>query len=564
MRFRPASARSEGWSDAQLKDFCRSWAGQVETPVCTIEVDGFGMSWDDQTTTETADIIMRDVVDGDLIVLDLNFSRTIPRGFAACEELLYRALRHIADEGSLVAFVLVVVERLPTAADAVFQLLSEPDFNDRVLFVDITGGTLGGLNHFAPTMAASVPPAGESLAAIRNATIRRRGVFTTSASAESHYYLYYYDVLGDAQKRLRQVFRDYFIGAGSEVVLFDPSTAGNWFEQSIRGACTDVEAGSLDVSTLRSGDGSTERAMKLLLEPSTRVCYVVPAYQSGRTMSRLYRSAKRTDISTAAFLTVLYDEAMGIVEQETGFAGTFRTTKQSGREHYSLDYLESAPLRPIGNDDWKVRCATLLGEIEHVNPAEELRLSHPGRVAIWSLIEEYGASQEGADVVPISRKQPIPFYPNLGALNDWDAHWLAEAAVERIVEELGSTCSRDALYVVMPDENNASRRISSALELRCKVGVLPVPRSVIEGTDPAGDELLARLARHSGDAVVVFDEAAVSHGTLRRLGQLVESARGLGPDLYGVVLDLGDHSAGRPQPIFSFHKYVPLRAVANA
>ena len=157
------------------------------------------------------------------------------------------------------------------------------------------------------------------------------------------------------------------------------------------------------------------------------------------------------------------------------------------------------------------------------------------QIALWSLFEKVGISEE--DPVPTGRPAKR-YFPNLGAIDEWDAHWLAECAINAILESSPAS-NRAALLIVMPSERNGTMPISLALENKCDVAVLTIPREILSGQSELPDDDRKKLVRHQADFIVAFDESAVTYSTIDSLCRVVKSVVGDDPDMVGAVIDLG-------------------------
>lgn len=229
-----------------------------------------------------------------------------------------------------------------------------------------------------------------------------------------------------------------------------------------------------------------------------------------------------------------------------------------------LDFLFRVEVKTIPRSNWKVVAAELLPEVEY--PREHSfdgrwqdgtleRRHHPNsvpfwvpNVAMWSLYEEYGVTEEPTIVVPRARpKKAVAHFPRFDTLNAWDAHWLAEAVICRFEDSLG--LDRADFAVLLPDEPTGAVPIADAMDLRCGVAVVRVPRPVIDGDEDLPVEIYEEIVDWAGDELVVFDESSVTGATLARLAHLVEAVTGDAPAALGVVVDLSPPGRGTRQVV---------------
>ena len=560
LRLRPLAAQTQGPLRDSLTNLAVAWTGDGIEAAFQQIVSGF----DSDLRADIGKIIdwlQREVPDGSLLLVDLLFSRAqVPRALEAGERLiagLLSAYRRRAG-GRLPIKVAVLMQQLPMQADPLSELLKSVDFAGDLIAYAEDGKSLGdllGVELDPLALEHIVPPTPDE--ALRSKTVRRRGVFR-GRSQKGAYHAFEYSVLGDGWRDAERYLVEYLERNEIELLIYDDAAAEGWFARAVQGAglATGVGVLAWPWPTTRAPGADAEieglaTALERLRSKDTRVCYVVAGYQSGKTLQNVYRATNRGDLGTAHFLAVLCDDSITKAGDDTpGFVW-----RQFGKEQYRLDYILSVPIRALPPDDWRVRSAGLLREVE--DGASE-SLWSPGKVALWSLLAECDVRVEEADLVPVRPgRRPVRYFPDLNSLSRWDAHWLAELVVRRVLQEI-PVATRSALYFIIPNEKNGTDKISQALRTYCGVGVLRLGRQVIEGKIWADDDSLARLKRHASDTVVVFDESTVTYETLRKMTDLVRRVAQSEPDIQATILDLTPRELRSPgASYFTLISYTP-------
>lgn len=567
VRVRPAASVTDGYSEARLTEVVKAATGHPEKSAITIRV-GLNMSpitpdW----VEDIAAYVSASLADVDLLLIDMNFDRTVPRGFAVCDILVRAVLEQAAPAVKPETRIVILLEALPTTADALSGLQDEDPFDGRLMFV--TGHEAVGRipDVEFSRLADALRPTDEDLVAIIAAgTLRRRGVFESRKGSSLSHYLFYYEALPPSQDVLIDALREYFQENGTGLVVFDEISAGPWFRSCIVAAGMTTKVAYLDARHLQADariqpgaeQESVDRGRALLADEDVSLCVVTPVYRTGRTIMSLFERTGRRMSDRTRLLAVYGDDELGGYDSP-GPSITQRIDLRWGGKTVPLDYVLAVPIRILHSGDWKVQAAQGLSEVERVHlaagpDAEDARLGRIGMTAILSLFEEYGA---GPETPTPSRRRPISHFPLLHGLHPWDAHWLAEMAVRRILDI--TACAREALLVVLPDEMTGARPIARALKERCQTAVMNISREVIENTIPLPDETRVRLRRHAADTVVVLDESTVTHSTLALLGDLVESVLHRQPDLYASIVDLAPRTVTRREPYFTYAEWSPLR-----
>jgi hypothetical protein len=573
LRMRPDAVVRDGLLPDELDDLVQALTGQSALQSKTF---GFALETDLQDSEAFESllrIVRQSLAAAELVLVDMRFDSAILRGITICDALLSSALFQIEDELTAESMIVVLVEHLPTTADELHDVLELDAFDSRLVFVDESGAILGAVGDLDldPVVQASLATPHDLLETIRKGTIRRRGVHSDTPPHVGHY-LFQYDALTEAHDAFSQVIADYLVAARVEVLVFDQASAGAWFESCLGRACINANVTRLNVTHLRDGyrgsgfaaNDSVARALSKLNDPVTRVCYLIPAYDSGQTITNLRALVKRKDLDTARFLTVFLNEKH-VVGRRKSIAGLSSIRRLHEGIDVKLDYILPVRIQKLSERDWRVQAAELMDEVERVPKADidphAPALAAPTQVAMWSLFAEYGADIEKP--LPDSPRDPIRHFPMLGGIDPWDAHWLAESIVASILETTPSV--REGLTIVLPAENSAMTPISQALVDLCGVFVCEVPRENLDAEVPALPESKhADLERHSADTIVILDESAISHATLRILSSLVELAAERRPSLFVTLVDLGEPTIERLKPSLTFTRWTPFETAPRA
>ena len=570
MRVRPDAVVTDGLTPEELNEVIRTLTG---ADAVKSETFGFQLGADphDPVVFEPLRQGVQAALNSvDVILFDMRFDSTVLRGITICDALMTAVLFELENEVQENTKILVLVEQLPTAADGLHDVLQLEAYDSQLAFIDEKGRISGEVAGADVETVASLSKrdAGELLETIRLGTLRNRGVHTDTAPHIGHY-LFQYEPLKHSHDAFTQIITDYLVAARIEVLVFDPGSASSWFESCLGHACIRAGVARLSARYLRSatadlGESANESvalAKSRLEADSTRVCYVVPAFDSGNTLSQLRNLVGRTASAHDRFLTLFLNEEK-VTARRKSLAGLSSIPRDHAGEPYRLDYVLAVPIEKLASDDWRVEAAGLLGEVEEadIEPTQgygaSKQLVTPTRIALWSLIAEHGAGVETP--IPKSRERlPIRYFPLLQTIGAWDAHWLAESIVARILSEMNAV--REGVTIVLPAENSAISPISHALDQLCGVYVCKVQRDIIDADHPVlPTSIVEDLDRHSSDTIVVLDESAISHRTISVLSLLVEKAASRKPSLYFALFDLGGSEENRETPLITFLNWEPF------
>jgi hypothetical protein len=502
---------------------------------------------------------------GDVVFIDASFPRKAARSYQIVDDFVSGLLSQAPILDATCQLV-VSMHALPNRVDSIADLPALHQLAGRLAIVDEADRHLGDtdLARVIGSRIAAVPIQADSTDSL---LLRRRGVFrSTSEGRPTLHNMFYYEASEDAivsfTGRLEAALRD----AKPDVVIFDASTSGPWFSSVVAAACVKVQTASRQELTsvevaqwqehLKGTLKDPERARvmqatELLRDERTTIAVVVPGFLTGRSLTRVLELVGSPDLSRCTAIAIFADDDKAlrtpVLPMTRGIA-----ICPYGKREIEVHCMHQVELRTIDRDSWLVEVADILHEIRDL-PVVDVERQRLDRVALWSLFEEQGVSVER---LPAGARAPKKHFPDLRELDDWDAHWIAQCAIDNILGRL--PVNQEALLVVIPAEENGTLPISDALLRRCGVAVLQVPRRVIDGDDDVPDHVRAKLNRHRADTIVVFDESTVTYGTLGRLVRLVETENRLPPDLVASFLDLASNSPDFNLPYFSLANWAAV------
>ncbi|MFL6108102.1 MAG: hypothetical protein ACJ72L_14160 [Marmoricola sp.] len=504
--------------------------------------------------------------ENDVVFIDASFARIAsPRSYAIVDDFISILLSQ-APVLDASCQIVVSLDTLPIEVDNIYDLLSYHQLSGRLAIVE------EDLNHLGDTdlgrlIAKGLKAQPIAVGSIDSTLLRRRGVFrSASEGRQTLHNLFYYEASGNAvdefSDRLAEALRD----TKPDLVVFDASTSGPWFSSAVAAACVTVQTESRQELTLvelaqwiEYGKGELQepersraaQAKAVLSGEDTTVAIIVPGFLTGRSLTRVIELIGSPDIDRCTTVAVFADASKEL--QSAGLPGTSGIAVCEYRNNeIDVHCMHQVPLRTIPQGDWLVKVAEVLGEIRDLPVAtmERLKLD---RVALWSLFDERGVSVE---LLPAGSRAPKKYFPDLRELDRWDAHWIAQCAVENILANQPG--GRGALLVVIPEEENGTLPISNALLHGCGVAVLQVPRKVIDRDLPVPQEIRDKLTHHQAETIVVFDESTVTYGTLERLVDLVEAETNYSPALVGTFLDLSSEPPKFEVPYFALASWAAV------
>lgn len=565
LRIRPATQTQAGRSIEQSQAIVQSVAPGaapsgldvefgIDVPLAFSELEGL------------AQVLVEGASEEDIVLIEADFpTRESPRSYQVLDSLVTSL---VAQEPILRSKcgIAVVVQELPNHVDQMYDLLAVPSLAGRLTIVD------GGASHMGDAdLARSLlrglasNPAPDD--AVERSILRHRGVFRSSGTRRVSNYLFYYEALPKASSYFQRRLVAALNQLRPEVVIIDTSTSGPWFASMVQAACVEfqmthsVAVATIEVAQLlslqegRLPEPENSRAAgadAILAKTDSRVAVVVPAYASGRSLTRALEVIGSPALDRCTAIAVFADTGAKLnASAYPGFQGVAHQP-YAGRT-LEVQCMCQVELRTLERGDWLVAAAEALGEVREL-PMGDVDHGKLGRAALWSLYADCGVSIER---LPAGGRAPKRFFPDFARLNEWDAHWLAEAAVRNILDRIPRS-NRDGLLVVIPAEENGTRPLARALIEKCRAAVLPIPRAAIDGDEDLDEGTVKRLQDHTADTIAVLDESTVTHGTLKRLADLVEQTVRVRPDLVGAVIDMSEQTPDLDIPYFSLTAWAAL------
>lgn len=594
LRVRPASQQHQGLSLSGLADTARvAGLGLLiesrEFRIPGTEVESAVLEKLSASTSELLAVC-------EVLVVDLGFSLEDGREYLY-GWLLASAMR-LAPSTCWAAgkHVIVLAEEVPQENSELFDFVVDPEWNARVSFASLSGegeqhsGALADVlirlsDEARSRLAAKATDFG-TLEHAQEIFFRRRGVFQMDRGVDSGYFKFHYDAGARGSEVLATHLENYFVERDVSVVIFSSRTAAPWFFDAIHAACTSVRRLGRETAWLDEGyidddlnlvdtagdtwKDETRRALLLLTRTDTTACFAMPAIDRARSLKAMHR--KFGDRGGRSLnLAILVSEDISIESSEMMSCGAYSADVEIHRalngsrrsERLQLDFFFRVEIEAIRRTNWKVLAAEELQEVDYPRESafrtprrrgviaegslDTVDFSVPN-VSLWSVYEDYGVGEEPLPVVPrrhsrrpLETRRPVMHFPLLDGLNPWDALWLAEAATRAFEDALG--LDRRDFAVLLPDEPTGIAPIADAMDRKCGVAVVKIPRAVIDGAVDLPVEIHGEIDDWDGDEIVLFDESTVSGGTLIDLARLVVAVTGDAPAALGVVVDLSP--AGR-------------------
>lgn len=500
-----------------------------------------------------------------LVIIDAEFDRRLTRSFLILDSLLWLLLSNplMVDGNSR---VVVLVESLPRVVDQAHDLLRIESIEGRLMFTDATGESKGNIGDLDMGLVGEVlgrHPAPKP--GVLDNIVRHRAVFRSQPGGRRQYHLYHYEPFDRAVDFIQNKLYNYIVDSHADVVIYDSSNAGPWFRSAVTSACTYVQAGlgieleAVDAAKLSVDGVSLSGAISV--EGSSladlNIVVVVPALDTGRTVGRVYGMLGTPEPSSIKFISVFAASESEDEESRSTVATTRRVNY--GSQRLSIDCLLHVPIRTMSDSNWKVKVAQSVGCVYEAPNVPALGES-PSLVSLWSLFEDYGVDIEFP--VPADRRRPLKYFPVLAHLDHWDAHWLAELVVGQILKASQGS-NQSAMLLVMPSEPgegsvNGTGPIAMALVTKCQVAVQLLPRNVIEGDGVLSGEIRAKLRKHRGDTIAIFDESTISHKSLLRMAQIVAGELDADVDSIVTLLNAGDFVRPKPERLISIFRWQAL------
>ena len=541
LRVRPASAIEEGPPAERLDELLRATHGDAVQVVrklnFTIPLDA--SPYDEPIVARLRDTVVEALHDANVLLIDFCHPRIVA-GYAVPEWILYRALAEAVVRVSDQARIIIYLETLPGRGEKLLGLVPVDRPAEQIQFIDEDGHTLGTDLEAGPTadrLAHFFSGRTQVLAqSIRGRLIRWRGVFRRPSRPHDRFFKYQYSLHGDvAYQELGELISEYLISINAATVVFSDYAFPGWLEPAVTEAAQRLGLPWASLATLAEPEGSIDAALlrpvedtrALLADAGTTVAVILPAYKAGLSHIEVERQLSVLGCDRFQLLAVIADQSL--VDRNEVEIKTFRSVRvPRGPDSFSVDFLLSAEIESLQSDDWLVKCAGVLGEVQEMS----MDIRNYTRVAIWSLLADYPAGLERP--VPGGRL-PIRWYPSLADLHPWDAHWIAWLLVQQICERLN--CTSNMLLLVVPSEGNASRRLAVEAERVEGVRVVSLSRSEIDGRVALSESAQTSIRDYEHLLVAAVDEASISGGTLTQISQRVQDVRGRGCDTSATMLN---------------------------
>lgn len=564
LRVRSAGHENDGPSQAMVESGMRAFGGEqsIET-IAVIVAPGSGPERSAGSLIDAA--VSRALVEGLFIMIDLWGEDSPGVRPSIGDELVGEAMIELSAVAADGFVACVLLREVPTVADAMHDVLVNENLRANVAILTPDGQFAGSTSlpqdadAFLTALLVKTDPA-----PVGDYVLRRRGVFRSlGAEPSPSYYMFQYDFLPDGEGAVVVAFKKFFQKLGAHLIIFDASNSSDWFSSWVLRAAVELQLPCVDVhnlaaTTLGTVAGSepllSERIAELLNADASVVALVSASVDSGATLARMLDILKPIQRGNAGLLSVFGNESRPSTIHNKDRAGG-QSIFEVGKLKYTAEFLVGVTFRPLSSKDWKVGAAIRLGEVVETRPGDgsfyrrnSLAIT---RTAIWSLLEELETLPERN--VPDGRGGVLHF-PDLTGLGPFDAHWIAEAIVERMV--VTGNRVRGSLVFLVPNQDTGAAHLASALNKRCEVEVVQTTIGTA-GIVEFSAEDANRIEMLRASYFVAFDESAVTYGTLRSIGSAFESLLQRALEHHAVVVDLG-RAEDRPVPLLSLIAWQPF------
>jgi len=521
--------------------------------------------------------------DYDIVVIDQTYDLAEARGPMndnPLRDVLEYAMEHKRkNDGSIRIFILRT--EVPLPGDSLYTYRESSKHGSCVSFVGMGESSHLGLipKDLADYISDEMYMALTAQRKARPPFLRRRGVFKYFPESNC-YFMFHYSVRSDRSRQVTDQLTSYLDNQNVDLVIYDSASAAPWFDSIISTACetagcTRIDNAHVTADFMPRKPNEDEWWLTLCKNAKTlfkdvkiaTTCFIVPAYHGGASLFDL-ESTFGTSAGTILNATIILDSSVNPQPEEHLGNEVHRCAIQHKGELLLLDYLYRLPIPQLKILGWKVQAAEKLGEVEvstfkSVDSDGTVPSGDVGWVALWSLYESCGCGPE--NLVPEQRKKAIKYLPQLSAIDDYDAHWLAEVCLKKLNETLkplGSSSS--TVLIVVPKEDSGARKIAEAMHDQCAVAILPIPRNLISGEStevPAHIE--STLKEYVDHGIVVFDESVITGDTLIGLGKFVTRITHRDPLAYGTIIDVRSPNSESSQhlSVFSLQQWHPLREI---
>lgn len=540
LRVRPGSATAEGLSHEQLASLVRHLASDGSPPTWsenfTVPLNASPL--DDQIVSRLADKICRHLEVSPRLLIDICYDRGI-ECYAMLEWIVYRAIETTHRVLGSRLSVVVLCSSLPKPPAKLSLVETDEELAERVTFID-QFGLSGSQPSRDSQLATLVSSSGSDLRRIfQRRVLRRRGVFASTRSSESHSYRYYYDLPNrHALSELTELLTMYLEERSANVVLFSDAAVEDWLEECIAAASTRVGALWAASNSFRVPPTELDPSVRLTMEAideaatagDAQVVLILPAYRHGRSLGGLVEQCQSLGVNEFYCLSIFLDDSHpNVVVDQNGHDDDFAAASVplGADVRQRIDFLVSTPIAAVQADSWEVRAARAVGELSLGSQAPRI-----SKVGLWSLLNDYPVGLES--LLPSSRAA-VRWFPQFADLDSWDSYWIADALVGLVLEAI--PCVREQLLLIMPDEPNGSRPIGRAIEDRLGVRVAMVPRDVLKGEGIVKPETASLISDFRSLKIVALDESSVTGTTFMQIDALVSEITGRPCDLRACVLE---------------------------
>lgn len=597
VRIRPAQAVSEGYSRERINRICdslysahsedaevRTWRLVGQNPFSNVPDSGFrvhtveysdGMADSVQNVADRILVaIKKSRVKAGIVLIDAAFDWVnLGRAFILTDQILAAVLSGLRRMRMPGTHVVILVDRLPTVAEQYFLELGSATSGVSVYARD--GGSIRRSSWLTDESHENVlgeisAGLGDRFLDLRRGTLRKRGVFRSSSPASPTYFLFHYSLQAAGVRNLVGMLVDYFIDNSTEMVVYDEQYAPDWFREAFSVAASRLSPAAPFVSMQAlqfEQEASSEDfemmslARELIAGTDSRICYVVPAIDTGLSLKDLIDRVGRPLSEADSFLSVYANESR--MSGSVSNAGDFVRFSLflSGRSR-DIDVLLPVPFEILSSESWQVEAASQSRDVrsdQHPDLPARYGVDALDEgisfVGLLSLIESLGVGVETP--TPVHRR-PVANYPKFHNLESWDAQWLAEHLLSLVEDRLGA--HRSTFLVLVPQERspNGTPVIARAFEEYCGVNVVEVKRAVLEGRRRLDPKTKAELARYSATKLIAFDESTVSGKTLERFDKLLDAEFSRSVSQYVVLALLGLATPGTREKTVWLLNWRPL------
>jgi hypothetical protein len=143
LRVRPLAVIADGLPEDRLREIGESLLdeGSGESSRPLVKTFGIPPNWspfDESLVGRLALMLKEALEDSKLVVIDMNFDRTIPR-YAMLAVLLFQAMTRLTDDEVAEKRITILVEKLPAPTDDLSLLAQDVRFMDSVIVADAAG-----------------------------------------------------------------------------------------------------------------------------------------------------------------------------------------------------------------------------------------------------------------------------------------------------------------------------------------------------------------------------------------------------------------------------------------